>query len=151
MKIFFLLLFVVVIDAGCKSKNSEVLPPKKMQALLWDMMRADQFLADYVLNKDTSINRITESLKHYQRIFAIHNVSKEEFQYSFSYYRNHPVLFKAIMDSINEPEKIIPVAPASSEPLTDSIIALPDTVNKVQIKSLPEAKPPSKKVRPVSY
>ena len=107
MKIFFLLLFVVVIDAGCKSKNSEVLPPKKMQALLWDMMRADQFLADYVMNKDTSINRITESLKHYQ--------------------------------------------PASSEPLTDSMIALPDTVNKVQIKSLPEAKPPSKKVRPVSY
>ena len=34
--------------AGCKSKNTVprgVLSPDKMEAVLWDMMRADQFLA----------------------------------------------------------------------------------------------------------
>ncbi len=62
-----------------------------MQAVLWDLMRADQFLADYVFNKDSSLDKTTESLKYYQKIFAIHKVSKEEFQESFSFYQAHPV------------------------------------------------------------
>ena len=53
----------------------DILPQKKMQAVLWDMMRADQFLTDYVLNKDSSLNKITESLKYYQQIFAIHKIT----------------------------------------------------------------------------
>ena len=41
--------------AACKSKRSNsVIPPDKMELVLRDMMRADKFLADYVLNKDTT-------------------------------------------------------------------------------------------------
>lgn len=76
--------------------------------ILWDMMRADQFLADYVLNKDSSLKKIPESLKYYQQIFAIHKVSKEEFQHSFSFYQSHPVLLKALMDSISTPVNDVP-------------------------------------------
>lgn len=97
----FLLLFIT---PGCKNKDSipgTVLPPKKMQAVLWDMMRADQFLNDYVINKDTSLKKIPESLKYYQQIFAIHKINKEQFQQSFSFYQTHPVLLKALMDSIS--------------------------------------------------
>ena len=88
MRISLLIALAVIFTAGCKNKNvipNNVLPEKKMQEILWDMMRADQFLADYVLNKDSSLNKTTESLKYYQQIFAIHKTSKDEFQHSFSF------------------------------------------------------------------
>ena len=120
MRIPLLLLLISVFVFGCKN-DERVLPPKKMQAILWDMMRADQFLADYVLNKDTLLKKTTESLKYYQQIFSIHKVSKDDFQYSFSFYQSHPVLLKEIMDSINIPEKITPVVPAQAMPLSDTV------------------------------
>ena len=51
-----LLIITILFFAGCKNKNAvpgNILPQSKMQAVIWDMMRADQFLTDYVLNKDT--------------------------------------------------------------------------------------------------
>ncbi len=98
-----LLLISCVCLVACKNKNGipgDVLPQKKMQAVLWDMMRADQFLTDYVINKDTTANRDTESIKLYREIFAIHQVTKKEFQRSFAFYNAHPAFLKPIMDSI---------------------------------------------------
>ncbi|MBC7873755.1 MAG: DUF4296 domain-containing protein [Ferruginibacter sp.] len=102
------IVFLFFLTGGCKNKNEvpgNVLSQKKMQAILWDMMRADQFLADYILNKDTTLLKKTESLKYYRQVFAIHQVSKEEFQRSFSFYQSHPALFRAIMDSIGAPPR----------------------------------------------
>lgn len=107
-----LIVLLIFFTVGCKNKNGvpgSVLPRKKMQLVLWDMMRADQFLTDYVLNKDSSLKRTNESLKYYQQIFAIHKISKEEFQHSLSFYKSHPILLKEIMDSISTPEKASPV------------------------------------------
>ena len=59
MRISLLIVLLLIFTGGCKNNNgipNSVLPQKKMQAILWDMMRADQFLADYVLNKDSSLN-----------------------------------------------------------------------------------------------
>ena len=104
MRNFLWIVLLLFVTSGCKNKDSipgTVLPPKKMQAVLWDMMRADQFLSDYVLNKDTSLKKIPESLKYYQQIFAIHKINKEQFQHSFSFYKSHPVLLKALMNSLS--------------------------------------------------
>ena len=108
--IFFLL------TAACRDNGvpGKVLPQKKMQSILWDLLRADQFLADYVLNKDSTLNKKTESQKYYQEVFDIHNITREEFQRSFSYYQSHPALMKAIMDSIRVPDVIVPPKPADS-------------------------------------
>ena len=108
MRIGLLIVLLLIFTAGCKNKNripNSVMPQKKMQVILWDMMRADQFLTDYVLNKDSSLNKKTESLKYYQQIFAIHKTNKEEFQHSFSFYKSRPILLKAIMDSISTPPR----------------------------------------------
>ncbi len=89
--------------AACRRSDSipaNVLSPKKMQEVMWDMMRADQFLADYVINKDTTANKDSESIRLYREVFAIHHVSKNEFKRSFSFYNSHPALLKPIMDSI---------------------------------------------------
>lgn len=137
MRTGLLIALVVIFTAGCKSKNAvpnNVLPQKKMQAILWDMMRADQFLADYVLNKDSSLNKTTESLKYYQQIFAIHKTSKEEFQHSFSFYKSRPVLLKAIMDSISNP-------PGDTAALAkpDSVATSPTIKKDTAIKGLKKA------------
>jgi len=104
MKTGMLIVYILLLTAGCSTENgisNGVLTQKKMQAILWDLMRADEFLAGYVLNKDSTLDKTTESLKYYQHIFAIHKVNKEEFQHSFSFYLSHPALLRAIMDSIS--------------------------------------------------
>ncbi len=120
--------FMIFLFVSCKSKNripSDVLAQNKMQVVLWDVMRADQFLADYVLSKDSSIDKINESLKYYEEIFALHKISKEQFQKSFSFYKDHPDLLKVIMDSISHSSMIAPtqtVTPAALEAPTKVIL-----------------------------
>jgi len=106
MKAALLIVYILFLTAACRSKDgisTGILTQKKMQAVIWDLMRADQFLADYVLNNDTTLDKTRESLKYYQQIFAIHKINKEEFQHSFSFYVSQPALLKAIMDSISNP------------------------------------------------
>ncbi len=114
MRTGLLIIYLTFLIAGCKSKKAiqgNVLSQKEMQTVLWDMMRADQFLADYVLNKDTTLKKKTESIKLYQQILAINKVTKEKFERSFTFYKSHPVLLKALMDSIVN---------AAPEPVTDT-------------------------------
>ena len=126
-----LLLLVLLFAFGCRDKKSVpqgVLPQEKVQAILWDMMRADQFLSDYVLNRDTSLTTTTESLKYYQQIFALHKVSREEFQQSFSFYKSKPALLKEIMDSISTPPvNDIPSRRTEPVSITAPINDQPDT------------------------
>ncbi|HEX4875315.1 MAG TPA: DUF4296 domain-containing protein [Chitinophagaceae bacterium] len=98
---------------SCGSRKEKVLPPDKMQAVLWDLMRADKFLSDYVLNKDSSKKADTESVKLYRQVFALHQISGEEFSRSFTYYKDHPEQLKAIMDSINRPVAAPVAAPTA--------------------------------------
>src|SRR5687768_12776585 len=102
-----IIILMIILFASCSNKQeipSNVLPPDKMEQVLWDMMRADQYLGIYVFNRDTSKNRINESLEYYHRIFKLHQVTKEQFDRSYTFYRAHPILFKAIMDSISQPD-----------------------------------------------
>lgn len=115
MKAGLLILFFSVVIVSCKRKNKipgDVLPPQKMEAVLWDIMRADKFLSDYVFYTDTSKEKKAESIKLYQQVFTIHDITKEKFQHSFSWYKSHPAFLKSIMDSLNSnaasaPTKII--------------------------------------------
>lgn len=119
--------------ASCGRKDgmpSGILPQKKMQAIIWDMMRADQFLTDYVLNKDASLSKNDESLKYYLQIFAIHQISQKEFQKSFYYYKSHPSLFKAIMDSLSQ------VSGEAPTQMVNPPVSI-DTVSNRKIRPLP--------------
>ena len=111
MKTGLLIICCLFIIAGCKNKNripAGIIPQKKMQTILWDMMRADLFLSDFVLNKDSNLDKRTESIKLYRQVFAIHHISKEQYEKSFSFYKTHPDLFKVIMDSLSQPKTEAP-------------------------------------------
>lgn len=119
-----LIIIFSFIVTGCKNKNSiprEIIPQKKMQEVLWDMMRADQFLNDYILNKDTSLDKAEERLKIYNKVFSIHQISREKFNKSFTYYKSHPSLFKVMMDSISQPKIEIPEEIKYPQVLKDSL------------------------------
>jgi hypothetical protein len=141
MKSWLLIPLLLFFLSACKRKNrvpAGVLSQKKMQTVLWDVMRADQFLLAYVLNKDSSLEKETESFKYYQQIFAIHKITKEQFEKSFSFYKDHPALFKVIMDSLSQAPvaAIPPVQPVATPDITQPVQnqSLSDTVIKLQKK-----------------
>lgn len=102
---FFLFLVCLSLFTGCGKKDKppgSILQQEKMESVLWDMMRADQFLLTYVLSKDTTKKKETESRKLYSQIFQLHAISEKQFSESFSWYKAHPALLAVIMDSISK-------------------------------------------------
>jgi hypothetical protein len=76
-----------------------ILKPKKMQVVLWDVMRADAFTKNYIA-KDSSKNLEEENAKLQQKIFTLNKISKEEFYKSYDYYKVHTDLLKNLLDSM---------------------------------------------------
>jgi hypothetical protein len=90
--------------SGCKHRvkiPAGIIPPDKMEKVLWDMIRADQYVSAYILPKDSTKDEKTESIRLYQKIFDIHGITREDFRKSFIFYRSNPVLLRAVADSLN--------------------------------------------------
>lgn len=107
-----LILFALFFISSCSGKNripSDVLSRDEMQTVLWDMIRADQFLQNYVFIKDTSVKKKEESISLYKQVLSIHGISKEKFEKSFAYYKSNPQLIQSIMDSLSQAPLAIPV------------------------------------------
>jgi len=136
-----LLSFVLLTGiAGCNRKEgipSDILPQDKMQAILSDIMRADQFLNDYVLSKDSSLNKDSARIEFYKQVFNIHKTSKSNFQKSFSYYKLHPARLKVLLDSNS-----VTKAP------TDVLPQLATDDTSTQVKPVPQSSIPLDTVRP---
>ena len=78
-----------------------VLPKEKMEAVLWDMLRADEMVA-VQHTKDTSINRFDSSARLYQQIMKLHGTDQATFTKSFKYYQSRPDLLKPVFDSLQK-------------------------------------------------
>jgi hypothetical protein len=119
-----ILLFLLFSSCGKKNKPPQhILGQEKMEAVLWDVMRADQFIYTYVLPKDSSKKKEEESRKLYSQIFQLHTISEQQFRQSYTWYKEHPAVLKVIMDSVskrNEAPESTPM-PVILEPVTDSI------------------------------
>ena len=101
MRIVFLVACLAFIGA-CNSKSNlpaDVLKPDKMQAVLWDVIKADVFTAEFI-KKDSTKNAAAENVKLQQQIFALHKISKADFYNSYDYYRSNTDIFKKVIDSI---------------------------------------------------
>ena len=126
MKFFSFFLLVIFCSCNTNKIPDDILPPEKMQDVLWDMIRADEFLVSYVI-RDTSVNRKTESIKLYEKVFEVHNISKSAFEKSFKYYQLHPKILQPIMDSLNarkEDKVIIDSLPIDDETILPAPIRI---------------------------
>lgn len=96
------LFLCLVTFISCTSKNKKpagVLEPGKMQAVLWDVIKADALTAE-MTRIDSAKNAAEENLKMQRAIFSMHRVTKEEFEKSYRYYKENPGQLKVIMDSM---------------------------------------------------
>jgi hypothetical protein len=86
--------------SSCKPAIPEnILPPGKMDPVLWDVLLADEMAAQYALT-DSSFGKLAKHAEYYQTIFSIHKTDAETFRRSIRFYMSHPALFKIVLDSI---------------------------------------------------
>jgi|SRR5436190_23981593 len=99
---FFLFILLIILNFGCIRGNKipkEVIPQNQMHKIMWDLMRADAYVIDFVM-KDSTRNKKEESAKLYEKIFDIHATTRETFKKSLAFYQSRPDLFKEISDSL---------------------------------------------------
>ena len=95
------LLILMVGFLACSSEviPKDILPPEKMTPVIFDLIKADHFVDDYVL-RDTLLKNKEQHIKMYEQVFLIHNTNHNEFYKSFKYYQQHPEINKGLFDSI---------------------------------------------------
>jgi len=135
---FFLFIILFTLNFGCIRDNKipkDVIPQNQMRKIMWDLMRADAYVADFVM-KDSTRDKKAESARLYEKIFDIHATSQETFKKSLAFYQNRPDLFKVISDSLRTDEKKSQQYPDKKKPQIDT------TLRKMKLnKKLIEKKP----------
>ena len=107
MRLLLLCVVVLLFTGACNPSNKVpkgVLPPEKMETVLWDLLRSGNLVNNFILSKDSSLDKNQEHIKWINRVLTFHQVSEAEFKKSFSYYQQHPELMSVIMDSISKRE-----------------------------------------------
>lgn len=126
MRIFSGILLFITLILSCTKNNGrqDVLPENKMTAVMWDMIRADQYVSDFLL-KDSTRNKKSESIRLYDEIFHIHKITQQQFKKSLDYYSSRPDLFRPIIDSLakrkNESSPFQPAHPIKKDSLIRSL------------------------------
>ncbi len=126
--LFAAICLLILLSCGRKTRVPEgILPPKEMQSVMWDLMRAGEFLNGYVLYKDSNINKTAENLRWYNKVWSMHHITEAQFNQSYAYYRANPKLMEEVLDSIS---KLPPPALKTKQPM-DSIHRLKDSIGRL--------------------
>jgi len=108
---------VLLYFASCSGRNAVpdgVLPPAKMQTVLWDVMRADE-VVNYYANTDTAYKRVDSNLVRYQQVFKLHDITAQTFHRSMQYYQQRPHVLQPILDSLKSYSERKAVLPSSGK------------------------------------
>jgi Domain of unknown function (DUF4296) len=95
-----LLIFVAISCTNKTGTPAGILGKEKMQAVMWDMIRADSF-TDQFIKKDSSKNIVLENMKLQNAIFSIHKVTRSDYYKSYDYYISHTDLIRVVLDSMS--------------------------------------------------
>jgi len=96
-------LLCILLVTGCSEKDkipSGVIEKEEMEKILWDMMLADQYAANYIVKDSAKVNVKMETLKLYEEVFRLHKVSRDEFRKSFQFYQGRPDITRTMFDSL---------------------------------------------------
>jgi hypothetical protein len=108
------LLLVSIASCNNDAVPKDVLTERKMEKVLWDILRADEMVA-YQFELDSTIDKRNKSIQLYQQIFIVHKVTPEEFKRSFKYYQTHPSKLKIVLDSLRSTSnKVHPGMPVNA-------------------------------------
>ena len=91
--------FTVVTGCGSFSGKKEILGIDSMKVVMWDMLKADELFVRLSV-KDTVLKKRKENILYYEEVFAVHHITKGQFDSSFKFYEAHPVQLKILVDSL---------------------------------------------------
>lgn len=97
------LLCLLFIFSACSKKDKippDVIGKEKMELVLWDMIQADRFVAQFLLKDSAKRNIREESLILYEKVFQVHKISRDQFVKSYKYYLSRPDITRVIFDSL---------------------------------------------------
>jgi hypothetical protein len=97
MRILFLFLFFFCACSGEVPKD--VLPPKKMEAVLYDVIRTDEWV-DFARLRDSTFQKFSKRTALYNSVFRMHSIKKEDYRKSMSFYQSRPDLLKEMLASM---------------------------------------------------
>ncbi|HOZ70756.1 MAG TPA: DUF4296 domain-containing protein [Chitinophagaceae bacterium] len=141
-----LLLFIIFFAVACNSKTdapAKLLSRDKMEDILWDLMRADLFINNYMLIKDTALDKKKQGIELYSQILKLHKVSQEQFRESFIYYRSQPEELKVLMDSLSHHSDSAQLQKSAKTPTADSLpeqVVIPEKKDTGKKKIIPVRK-----------
>ena len=98
------LLFLALVLCACSGTPSVprgVMPPQKMEAVLYDVIRADETV-DFLQISDSTYRIFSRRVALYDTVFQLHAIRKEDFQKSLRYYQGRPDLLKGILDDLQK-------------------------------------------------
>lgn len=88
--LFFFILFSLA-SAGCRQLGSSHLPPDKMEHIIYDISIAEAYSTKTKDNANFGGIKNMDSLAvYYADILAHYGVTKDEFEESLAWYKNHP-------------------------------------------------------------
>lgn len=94
--LFLFLLFL----CSCSSEiPKDVLPPQKMEVVLYDVIRADEWV-DFARLSDSTFNRFSKRTALYDSVFRLQGINKEDYRKSLNFYQSRPDLLKEIWQSL---------------------------------------------------
>lgn len=96
-----LIIFLLILLYACSSSPvpNSILQPEKMQKVVYDLIRIDEFLNNFA-SKDSTTNIKTKRSTLYEQVFKVNNTTRKEFYLSYKYYQQHPDIQKGLYDSL---------------------------------------------------
>lgn len=95
---------VLVFLCSCSGKSDvpkEIMAPSKMEAVLYDIIRADEVVDIYRL-QDTSYHNFSRRTALYDSVFRIHGINKTQFQKSLTWYQDRPDILRDVFESLQK-------------------------------------------------
>jgi hypothetical protein len=118
--IFFSIFFLLL---SCNNKLPKgILEEKKMEKVLWDILKVDTYSKNY-LAKDSTKNVAIENAKMQQQIFDLHKITKDQFYKSYTYYLANSNLIKPLLDSIANKANVEKYSKYNTRKQGDSAVA----------------------------
>lgn len=103
MKRYQTLFLAFIFIISCNSNSyipSDIIKPRQMQNIFWDIIRGD-ILAQEIVKNDSTKNIKNESFAVTKKVYSIHHITEDKFKKSIAFYEKHPTLLKTIFDSLS--------------------------------------------------
>lgn len=97
----FFLFFIVFMGSCAGSLPKDVLPPEKMEQVLWDVARGGEYASGYLYPKYPATSKMTIDHNLLNEILRAHHITKKQFDKSLDFYQKKPEMLLRVLDSIS--------------------------------------------------